>query len=101
MFPAKVYWGISAVCFIVTLVLWIIGQFGGDFSGFLSVFIFYPVGVWHICKGFFAYDQQADEKALRDLMYNPTGTDGKATFATLNDAKQWGMDKPTGLSLVL
>lgn len=99
MFPAKVYWGISAACFFATLVLWIVGQYGGDFSGFLSVFIFYPVGVWHICKGYWAYDQQAEEKALRDLVYNPTFTDGKAQFAKNEDLKAMGLDKSSGLFL--
>ena len=99
MFPAKVYWGISAGCFLATLVLWVKGQYGGDFSGFLSVCIFYPVGIWHILKGYWAYDQECDEKALRDLVYNPTHTDGKARFADNDDLKKMGLDKSSGLFL--
>ena len=80
------------------LVLWVLGQYGHDFYGFLSV-VCYPFGVWHILKGFWAYWQQADEKALRDLVYNPTFTDGKAQFAKNEDLKAMGLDKSSGLFL--
>jgi type IV secretion system protein VirD4 len=98
MFPAKVYWGISAASFVALVVLWIEGQYGDDFCGSISLF-FYPLGVWHILKGYAAHDQQTDEKALRDLVYNPTFTDGKAQFAKNEDLKKMGLDKSSGLFL--
>ena len=80
------------------LVFWIKGQYGSDFSGVLSI-LCYPVGVWHIIKGYRAYDQQVDARALHDLVNKPTDTEGKAQWAKPAEVRQRGMNQDTGLFL--
>jgi type IV secretion system protein VirD4 len=97
-FSSKVYWSIAGAAFLFCCIFWEFGQFGNDWLAVLSVVCF-CIAVRHVFKGYTSLDQRQDEQELKDLVLNPTDTDGKAKWATANDIKQAGMDKSTGLFL--
>jgi len=92
-FPYKFYFYFAGVYYLVMWILWFRGQYGDDWSAFLSVFVFFAA-LYNVLRGFFAFDFHRDEVALHDLVLKPTHTDGKARFATYDELKQRGMDKP-------
>lgn len=97
-FPFKFYFYFAAAFYVVMWICWIRGQYGNDGAAWLSVILF-CVAFYNVLRGFFAYDFNVDEVALRKLVLDPTHTDGKARFANNNDLKQSGMDKSNGLFL--
>lgn len=89
-FGYKIYWYAAGIAYFFMWIFWVKGQYGDDLSAWLSVILF-CYAFSNVVLGFLAYDFYVDEQALREFVFNPTHTDGKARFATLQDAEQHGM----------
>jgi type IV secretion system protein VirD4 len=98
VFSPRIYWGAAGIAFIAVVPFWIKGQAGSDLACLIAAACF-AFGFVNVIKGFFAFEEQQYEAAIRRLAGEATDTDGTAKWATFKDAEKAKMDKNSGLFL--